>query len=888
MATLPSSAHGTVVRASSIHYYPGGIVAQGGRTAAQNATRLANRIDVCVGFFTHFGGDNAQLSEEMVAANPTILLAPYTKGLEIQGKTARGVSVTLPEHFFAHYTATRSSTTRLHVFRQTGNIYLAQPSDGGSYVDARGFTGTSWESWRAQDGFTDVAAINVLRGGAKFNGVYLDSMSAGPSAFGKTAVHPGTSMEYTSSAWHTLAYAAVGDACLAEAPAGMFVMANGLTHGTRYFASTSSLMDHVDLGLAESWLRDNNSPAGNSGFRTLSQWKNDMNMVIDVDQNGGAIWLVVNMINATAGSSTGLPTITATQYEQWRRFSICSYLIAKGAHTYFEFVANAGTGNMVQPWNEDHPYYHLDIGDPVDYYTTDVDDYANGSGWRRRFADGTAFINPTASPVTFIADRDYFYSTGAAAYSSGATITLLQFSGLLLTSDATLIAPPPDEGDGTSGGGTGGGTGGGGTGSGSDPGDPGEIVDVSFPGDVLGVSWVMKLYDIHGHLITELTEAYNRKLSFELNSIDSCTFSVPLDWEGAGEIQPLKTTVKVWRRVIDAENDIYYADSPDLPCFAGVVANMEMSAASDEMNVTAYCAFWKLQSRFHIDRHNYHQQTASFILWDLIQSTNGAVDIMGIPNEDRTGIIGPFADPYATLWDLYGSWADYDGDPPLFNAHVPRGQNTWQFFDDFLTQNGTPDLTPLYLHREGSRSQLVFNTAVVRGVRPDASTVSLGYRTGANNLDDIQVQISVEPGQMATQVTSQGQSDTDGNKVVYPKAYDDDAIDLLLEFGLYQNWTKYDNVISREELRAFAIDLYSRMSSPITVYTPTISPAFPPYYKVHFDVGDVIELSAAKGTAMNFTAAEQRVYKIELNMSNNNMETTTLTMARDFTSMVPS
>src|SRR5262245_22992142 len=60
-------------------------------------------------------------------------------------------------------------------------------------------------------------------------------------------------------------------------------------------------------------------------------------------------------------------------------------------------------------------------------------------------------------------------------------------------------------------------------------------------------TWTVRLDHRHAGSIAPLTETFNEKLSFELNGIDSFTFSQYLDDPQAAIVLPLETVVRVFR-----------------------------------------------------------------------------------------------------------------------------------------------------------------------------------------------------------------------------------------------------------------------------------------------------------------------------------------------------
>lgn len=407
--------------------------------------------------------------------------------------------------------------------------------------------------------------------------------------------------------------------------------------------------------------------------------------------------------------------------------------------------------------------------------------------------------------------------------------------------------------------------------------------------------WKVGLYSRRGFLIRWLDDAYDRKLSFELNGIDSFSCSVPLDGETADAIEPLTTFIRVWRTVDDNIWDVHYRDEDEWPCFAGIVGSpFDEDGEANRLTINAYSPYWVLQHRYHIVPHRFEKQDPSSIMWGMVMFTNRITqDIDG----DFTGILGPHMDAEAGTidadqaalnrqsgWSDHGHWAQYD--PPVeMNQNTPRGQNTWQLIQDVITQKGMPDLVPRYTHVPGKRRLAYFNTAVVRGLRkPDSTTFD--YRIGKKNCTNMRRRTICEPGRFATYVAAQGQGDTDRMRVSYPTRDDVIARERINDLGLYMAWTKHDNTTRRLDLRRRAQAQYERMSRPPKVIEVELSPALPPYFGANFALGDALLCNSERGN-MSFRNLKQRVYKVDLDMSDANVETCRPTIAKDFTSAVP-
>jgi hypothetical protein len=397
----------SVALASSLHYFGGGIEADGSHTAAQNAVRYAQQMRFIIGQYSKFGGSSAPLADDMVTANPTLVLGPYHKSVQ----SDRPLSYGLPNAYYAHTAA----GAKINVFG--GGIYLMQADGSATFTDPRGFVSATYREWNAQDEWTDMDAINAGLAGTPFQLAYLDSMSIGQTG----AVKPGTNTVYTTSEWHTLAYT-TGDAMKARSTRSWgtgIVFGNGVTSGPRYFTGgVGSLINHTDGGLLESWLRDNGSSA--TAFESEADWVSDVSAMIDIQSKGKYAWVAVNINNATAAGSGFTPApFTAAQVDQWRQYGAASFLIGNNGMSMFEFVEKV----IVKPYDEadNNLVYKAVLGLPLDYSATQTGatcaaSYKKNGVYQRRFERGISIVNPTANDVTLqTLDRTYQQLAGAAA-----------------------------------------------------------------------------------------------------------------------------------------------------------------------------------------------------------------------------------------------------------------------------------------------------------------------------------------------------------------------------------------------------------------------------------------------------------------------------------------
>lgn len=444
--------------------------------------------------------------------------------------------------------------------------------------------------------------------------------------------------------------------------------------------------------------------------------------------------------------------------------------------------------------------------------------------------------------------------------------------------------PPPSEPGG------GGGVGGGG------PSLPGG----SGAGTLALTDWRILLTDLASNPIAEISDdAIEPSFVQELNGVDSMTFTLNLESQAAYQITPMKTLVKMWRDVPG------YTPFPDgIPQFVGVIGTRTRNARDRSVSYTAYSPFWRLMFRYHVDPHDFSGATGkgiavfenpgdatplyagydpTLIMWEMIEYTNSlALYTLG----DRTGV------------KIGGAMADYTGASPpvLYDVRYPVGQNTWDLVQDIVQRPGYPDIEPLYIHVEGSTDLVWFETQVHRG---ETKSLTLDYRMGNKNLDDVVETTQVEPGEYANYVVVQGQGDkstgwfnqstgfsgadqtiarADGTSYTsLPPPVGLSLPDLISEYGLYMHFDRDENATNNEVRLLKAKGLLGRMSYPGQSYEVTPSQALTWAWPYEFQAGDTLMLNIDRDS-MQVRDYAVRITKVEIQRSKNKMETVKLTV----------
>lgn len=397
------------------------------------------------------------------------------------------------------------------------------------------------------------------------------------------------------------------------------------------------------------------------------------------------------------------------------------------------------------------------------------------------------------------------------------------------------------------------------------------------------VTWTMRLYDTSGGPITaadyngavsnEIKHGFNRQLEVPLNGIDTLNFALYLDDPMSYQITRLRTVVKLWRTIRNDAGSVIYADSQ--PCFGGIVGYTNRNGAENTMGITVQAPFWRLQFRFHILNHylkinidtneDYKQ---SELMWKLIDLVNNAFGL----EDSNTGIIkGTFASA---------------NDPVVAPYFVAKGSNTWtHIFETIMNRPGGVDIAPSYTHVDGDPSIMVFNTEEKRG---GDNTVTFRYRTGnTDNLDNLIEENQPVPQEFGNYLWAVGQGGPNSGKIAMEENIDDDA-DGYHNIGIYQVRKDFPEIKKiglagppPTHLKAIAQSEFAQARVPKTNYSCEISPVGPIYYGLNYNVGDTTTLLGGKGSLS--VDALQRIYDATLSMSENNIESVSISLADDFT-----
>jgi hypothetical protein len=242
-----------------------------------------------------------------------------------------------------------------------------------------------------------------------YDGCFIDSLGTAPLGPGyETAmpIDPATGSVWTARAWleATERIAEHSSARLAPRP----VFGNGISDGVHYFAATapaSRLLDGMRGSMAEMFVRPPGAPI--SAHRSEFAWRQDVDMLVDAGSRGKIVLAMTKVW--TDGSRD--------QKDAWHRYALATFLLgyARGS-SYFAFRYDRSATTS-------HPYWDVEIGDPVGGYAT-VDGL-----YERRFTNGWVYVNPTTSMVTVDLGGSFRTLEGQVVTS----LTMTPYSGEVLT-----------------------------------------------------------------------------------------------------------------------------------------------------------------------------------------------------------------------------------------------------------------------------------------------------------------------------------------------------------------------------------------------------------------------------------------------------------------------
>jgi hypothetical protein len=319
---------------------------------------------------------------QMKGVNPRLILLAYQNATAAQ----RGQANAYPADYYEYDAAGQK------VFnRKTGN-YLMDPANPG------------WVNTKI------LQCRNFLKASG-YDGCYLDLLGTAPISKGfvtGTPINPSTNQPWTKSDWlHATAALAAAERSAVNPPA--LVYGNGLADGQSFFDSanpTKGLVDAMDGGVAEAWLRG--SRAAVNQFPNETAWKQNVNMIMAVEAEGKPL-LTLTKLWVTA---------TAAQQQEWLQYALASFLMGTRGRSAFFF----STG-FAQSRTTPCSVCKTKVGTPNAPYAK------VGGVYQRPFSNGRVLVNPTGVTVTVRLGGTYY----TLSHQPVTSITLTPNTGAVLT-----------------------------------------------------------------------------------------------------------------------------------------------------------------------------------------------------------------------------------------------------------------------------------------------------------------------------------------------------------------------------------------------------------------------------------------------------------------------
>jgi len=156
----------------------------------------------------------------------------------------------------------------------------------------------------------------------------------------------------------------------------------------------SQMLPNMDLLVDEAGF--SNFGDANFPYATDGSWLSHYTFLQQFQQSSGNGVFIINQVPNNIVTSSQL---------QW---ALANYLLIKGQHSYITVVGKQQYGQFF-----DHPEYHILIGQPLNYTTTD------GCIYQRNYSNGIVLVNPSSQvscAVTF--SQPYKTSAGISIYST--------------------------------------------------------------------------------------------------------------------------------------------------------------------------------------------------------------------------------------------------------------------------------------------------------------------------------------------------------------------------------------------------------------------------------------------------------------------------------------
>lgn len=323
---------------------------------------------------------------EMRAANPNLKVYAYMNGTFAQSFEP---PPTYPDSSYAR------NIDGDYAIKYGNHLYMMNPRD------------PTWIESRVQ-----VCETKLRDSG--YDGCFLDLLGVAPvnGTFIKPApVNPATRQPWTQADWlaaTTDLGSIVRERVHADFP-GKIVFGNGASTGPLFFqgnAPTKLIVDKLDGGLSEAWLRGSKAPV--TKFLSEEHWKKSVDMIVYTEQQSKPMFVMTKM---------WVPA-TQAQKDRWRYYTMASFLLGTGGRSAWSY-----SDDPRAPHTQPLPDVNTALGNPTGPYAK------VGGVYQRSFATGRVLVNPTAANVTVGLGRTY-YTLDRRPVTS---VTVASNTGLVLT-----------------------------------------------------------------------------------------------------------------------------------------------------------------------------------------------------------------------------------------------------------------------------------------------------------------------------------------------------------------------------------------------------------------------------------------------------------------------
>jgi hypothetical protein len=298
--------------------------------------------------------------------------------------------------------------------RDSNGNKVINPASGNFLMDP---TNSGWIADR-------VSTCQQLIQQSGYDGCYLDMLGLASLRKGFVSAHPidpGTNQQWSLSNWITVTAALAGQVTSAVAP--YLVVGNGINSGNLYYSRktpTKPLLDAMDGGIAEAWLRGSSVPI--TTYHEGTAWVHDVKVMGAAESAGKPLLGLVKIgINATS-----------TQLASWQEYGLATFLMGTQGRSAYFFSPSKTTNR-----NSWYSLYNLIMGNPTGTMTALKGN--PGPIYERTFQYGVALVNNTAtSTVVNLSGGPYYDINGNPVVAT--SLPVAANTGIILRTQLTPIA----------------------------------------------------------------------------------------------------------------------------------------------------------------------------------------------------------------------------------------------------------------------------------------------------------------------------------------------------------------------------------------------------------------------------------------------------------------